>query len=319
MANCNTLFIEFNGNLNITKTKKDSLITSKENLRTKIKNHFAVKHSNYKPTFYTQGSYKMNTQIRTKDDTCDLDDGVYFKTNPDNVTCTTLQRWVKEAVDGTTDSTPSHRKKCVTVDYKAGYNIDLPVFLFDKKTDAHPKLAVKDGDWQQDDPKEFYDYFNQQKDSNGQLVRMVKYLKAWCDFKRQKMPSGLAMSVLAMNNFMPNDRDDVAFKFLLIEIEKILKVNFECVMPTTPKDDLFADYDQTREDNFMNNLSAFIVDAKKAVDDEKNQLKASRLWQKHFGDKYFPDGKDEDDKAPNTNSLASVIGAAKPYYGNRKL
>ena len=69
----------------------------------------------------------------------------------------------------------------------------------------------------------------------------------------------------------------------------------------------------------MNNLAAFIVDAKKAVDDEKNQLKASRLWQKHFGDKYFPDGKDEDDKAPNTNSLASVIGAAKPYYGNRKL
>jgi len=319
MANCNNLFIEFNGNLNITKTKKDSLITSKDNLRTKIKNHFADKHPGYTPTFYMQGSYKMNTQIRTKDDACDLDDGVYFKNNPDNVSCTTLQRWVKEAVDGTTDSTPSHRKKCITVDYKAGYNIDLPVFLFDKGNEDHPRLAVKDGDWWEDDPKEFYDYFNQQKDSKGQLVRMVKYLKAWCDFKRQKMPSGLAMSVLATNNFMSNDRDDVAFKFLLIEIERKLKANFKCVMPTTPKDDLFADYDPTREDNFMNNLAAFIADAKKAVDDEKNQLKASKLWQKHFGDKYFPHGKDEDEKAINTNSLGAVIGAAKPYYDYRKL
>ena len=44
MANCNTLFLEFSGNLNITKTKKDSLITSKENLRTKIKNYFIDKH-----------------------------------------------------------------------------------------------------------------------------------------------------------------------------------------------------------------------------------------------------------------------------------
>lgn len=317
MGNCDNLFREFNGNLDITKTKKDSLITSKENLRTKIKKHFDEKRPNYKPTFYIQGSYKMSTQIRTKDDTCDLDDGVYFEENPDDVTCTTLQRWVKEAVDGVTDTTPSHRKRCITVDYKAGYNIDLPVFLFDKDNDAHPKLAVKDGDWQEDDPKEFYKYFNDQKDTNGQLVRMVKYLKAWCDYKRHKMPSGLAMSVLAMNNFQSNSRDDITFKFLLIEIEKTLKANFECKMPTTPKDDLFADYDQTRKENFMNNIAAFIIDARKAVDEEKNHLKASMLWQKHFGDTYFPDGNDEDEKAINSNSLNAVIGGARPFYDNR--
>lgn len=317
MANCDNLFKEFNGNLTITKSKKDSLITSKDNLRTKIKKHFEEKHPNYKPTFYIQGSYKMGTQIRTKDDTCDLDDGVYFKQNPDNVTCATLQGWVKDAVDGVTDTTPSHRKKCITVDYKAGYNIDLPVFLFNKDNDTHPLLAVKNNDWQEDDPKEFFDHFNKKKDANGQLVRLVKYLKAWCDFKRQKMPSGLAMSVLAMNNFQSNSRDDIALKFLLIEIENKLKASFECKMPTTPKDDLFAAYDQTREDNFMNHLSAFIADARKAVDDEKNQLKASNLWQKHFGDTYFPDGKDEDDKVANASTLGAIIGNARPYHDYR--
>ena len=141
-------------------------------------------------------------------------------------------------------------------------NNDEYVFLYDKDCNNHPKLAVKDGDWQEDDPKEFYDYFNKQKDSKGQLIRLVKYLKAWCDFKRQKMPSGFAMSILAMKNFMPNDRDDVALKYLLIEIERELNVNFKCVTPTTPKDDLFANYDHARKQNFLSNLSTFIADSK---------------------------------------------------------
>ncbi len=313
MSNCNNLFIDFNENLKITDTKKNKLIRSKDNLREKIRKHFEKEHPNYKPTFFIQGSYKMKTIIRTKDDTCDLDDGVYFKNNPDNITSTTLQKWVKEAVTDVTDSNPSHRKKCITVDYTAGYNIDLPVLLFDSDKDTHPKLAVKDNGWQDDDPKEFFDEFNKQKDKNGQLVRLVKYLKAWCDNKRDKMPSGLAMSVLTMDNFQSNDRDDVALKFLLIEIEKTLKANFSCKMPTTPKDDLFGNYDDTRKNNFLDNLASFISDAKKAVDEEENQLKASRLWQKHLGDKYFPDGKDENEKRSDASSFSGIIGTARPY------
>jgi len=317
MSNCNNLFLDFNENLKITDTKKTKLIRSKDNLREKIRKHFEKEHPKYKPTFFIQGSYKMKTIIRTKDDTCDLDDGVYFKSNPDNITSTTLQKWVKDAVTDVTDSIPSHRKKCITVDYTAGYNIDLPVLLFDNDKDTHPKLAVKDNGWQDDDPKEFFDEFNKQKDKSGQLVRLVKYLKAWCDYKRNKMPSGLAMSVLTMDNFQSNDRDDVALKFLLIEIEKTLKAKFSCKMPTTPKDDLFGNYDDTRKDNFLDNLASFIVDAKKAVDDEENQLKASLLWQKHLVYKYFPYGKDENEKRSDASSYSGIIGTARPYNATK--
>jgi len=315
MANCNNLFTEFNENLKITATKKIDLIRSKNNLREKIRKYFKNEHPNYSPTFFIQGSFKMNTIIRTKDDTCDLDDGVYFKSNPDNVTCTTLQKWVRNAVLDVTDATPSHRKKCITVDFTAGYNIDLPILLFDKAKDIHPSLAVKDSDWQIDDPKEFFDCFNKQKDLSGQLVRLVKYLKAWCDYKRNKMPSGLSMTVLTMDSFQPNDRDDVALKFLLIEIEKTLKSKFKCLVPTTPKDDLFENYDESRKNNFLNSLSSFIVDAKEAVNNEKNQLKASKLWQKHLGDIYFPDGKNENEKSTNSSALSGTIAAARPYHG----
>lgn len=311
MANAHNLFQTFNSSLQITQTKKDRLMSSRDNLKNKIETYIKDNHSEYKVDFFIQGSYKMGTMIRTKDDTCDMDYGVYFDSNPDDVTCTTLQTWVKKAVENVTDDV-QHRNKCITVNYKADYNIDLPVYI-QKSTDEHPFLAVKNGDWREDDPKEMIEEFNKAKDNKGQLLKIVRYLKAWCDHKRQKMPSGLAMTILAMKNIQTDDKDDVSMKFTLIEIEKTLKKKFECIVPATPKDDIFADYDETRKKNFMDNLSSFITDAKKAVDEEKNQLKASKLWQKYLGDR-FPDGEDKNEENANAKSVAAVAGTSKPYY-----
>lgn len=310
MANLDTLFRKFDNELNITKTKKDALMRSKNNLRDEIRIHFSKNHPNYLPVFYIQGSYKLKTIIRTKDDTCDLDDGVYFQDNPEKVTSITLQRWVKEAVDETTDATPEHKKKCIRVVFQAGYNIDLPVLVFNEETEDHPNLAVKNADFQQDDPKEFVNEFRRIK--TDQMVRLVKYLKSWCDYKRQDMPSGLVMTVLTMKHFQSNSRDDIALKFLLIEIEKELKKSFRCEMPTTPYDDLFQGYSETKKSNFLNNLSLFIDDAKLAIE-EKNKLKASRYWKKHLGDR-FPDGEDEDEETSSSAKLIPTIGASRPYY-----
>lgn len=310
MADLHKLFLQFDDELNITKTKKENLIISKNNLRKKIRDFFAENHPLYKPKFYIQGSYKLKVIIRTKDDTCDLDDGVYFEENPENVSATTLQGWVKDAVEGTTDALVEHRKKCITVDYKAGYNIDLPVLLFNPKVDYHPNLAVKNTGFQEDDPKEFVKKFNKVK--TEQMVRLIKYLKSWCDFKRQDMPSGLSMTVLAMDNYASNLRDDVALKFLLLEIENTLKLSFKCVMPTTPKDDLFRNYSETKKKNFMDNLSKFVNDAKKAVD-ERNKKTSSLLWKKHLGGR-FPEGKDEDEVLEDSARLLTTIGGSKPYF-----
>jgi hypothetical protein len=313
MANCDNLFRKFNNELQVPKSKRDLITISKDAQRENIKKYFREQHPKYVPSFFIQGSTKMKNRIRTKDDTCDLDDGIYFKDNPDNVMGTTIQGWVKEAVDGTTEATPYHKKKCITVDYKAGYNIDYPVYIFNKDKDAHPKLAVKDKDFKIDDPKEFVDEFNRVKDADGQLVRITRFLKAWCDNRREKMPNGLSMTVLAMKYIQENDRDDVAIKFTLIAIANELKKEFNCSMPTTPYDNLFSDYDEKRKNNFMDNLASFIVDAKIATDEEKNQLKASKLWQKHFGKTYFPDGKDEDEKVSSALFLTGAIGTSKPY------
>lgn len=118
------------------------------------------------------------------------------------------------------------------------------------------------------------------------------------------------MTVLSLKCFQGNERDDVALKYILIEIEKQLKKSFRCLMPTTPKDDLFGNYSETKQKNFMDNLSAFIEDAKQAID-EPDHLKASKLWQKHLGDR-FPLGEDKSDDT--AKSFTKTIGTSKPYY-----
>lgn len=312
MANCHDLFQEYHEDICIGKTKKERMINSKNGLRTRIRKWFKENHPDYEPKFFIQGSHKMKSGIRTKDDICDLDDGVYFFREPD-VTATTLQGWVWDAVNGYTGSTPEHRKKCIRSIFSGDYEIDHPVYY--KVNGKVYQLAVKDNGFEDSDPKEMIDWFNKKKDKDGQLVRNVMYLKGWCDNKRNKMPSGLAMTILAANakdKIVLNSRDDITLKDILKEIKKALNIKFECIVPAAPSDDLFADYDSTRKNNFLNSLNDFIDDAESALREE-NQLKASKLWKKHLGDR-FPEGKDEK-QATSRAGAAAASGAAtsKPW------
>jgi hypothetical protein len=292
MSNCHNLFQIFNSDLNISKSKKKRLMTSRDNLRNIIHKYFKEEHSEYTPYFAGQGSYSLGTMIRTKDNTCDLDNGVYFFPKPIE-TGTTLQRWVKEAVKDASSSIPEHRKRCVRINYVADYHIDLPVYYkaSKDKDEEHPYLAVKNEDWSESDPREFNRWFKDIKDDNGQLVRIVRYLKAWGDTRSFKMPSGITMTVLAANNTSYTDRDDISLKETLENIQSALNSNWTCVMPTTPGDDLLDNF-KGDKDKFLEALGKIIDDATKALV-EANQLKASKKWIKHLGS-YFPEGEDKD-------------------------
>jgi hypothetical protein len=311
MANCQNLFGEFNTEISLTSNKKTKMTTSKDGLRTRIRKYFKEHHSEYIPKFYIQGSYKMKTGIRTKDDICDLDDGVYFFRTPD-VTATTLQNWVWDAVNGYTSTTPEHRKKCIRNVFTGDYEIDIPVYY--KENGKEYQLAVKNNGWEDSDPKALIDWFNKNKDADGKINKAIKELKAWCDHKRNRMPSGLAMTILAINaknKIVLNDRDDILLTDILREIKKILAQKFECIVPVTPKDDLFADYDETRKTNFLNNLDSFLSDAEAALK-EQNHLKASRLWQKNLGTR-FPDGEVKNEQSNSDAATTSGAALSKPW------
>lgn len=308
MSNCNNLFQTFNGNLNITSSKRDKLMISRDNLREMIREYFRENHPEYMPKFRGQGSYSLGTMIRTKEDTCDLDNGIYFFPQP-KVTATTLQNWVFDAVEHATSEKPQHRSKCIRVIYKGDYHIDLPVYYKESETNdaENPHIAIKDKGWAKSDPREFKLWFKTQRDEEGQLVRVVRYLKAWCDKCNKKMPNGLTMTVLACRNIKNNERDDICLRDTLMSIMNSMAADWSCVMPTTPQDDLLENYSGDKE-YFLESIRLFIEDATIAIEVESNQLVASRLWKRHLGD-YFPNGQDRDvDKqASALTSVASII------------
>ena len=309
MANCHELFKTYHGEISITADKKSKMSTSKTKLRERVRKHFLEEHPEYVPIFFIQGSGKMKTGIRTKDDICDLDDGVYFLREPD-VTATTLQGWVWDAVNGYTSTTPEHRSKCIRNIFANDYEIDMPVYY--KIDNQDYQLAVKNKGWESSDPKAVVEWFNTNKDKDGKTVRNVMYLKGWCDEKRNKikMPNGLAMTILCINaqkKIVLNDRDDITMRDILREVKKALDANFSCFVPAVPGDDLFADFDKTRRDNFMSALKSFLDDAEEAVL-EDNQKRASNLWRKHLG-KRFPEGADTNENAKAFASTAAA-GAA---------
>ena len=293
MANCHNLFTSFNDDeLTLTPTKESRMRSSREELRKKITKYFAENHPKYKPKFYIQGSYKMRTVIRTEEDTCDLDDGVYFFPKPDE-TATTMQQWVLDAVKDATSTPAEHHSKCIRVIYKGDYHIDLPVYYRDaSQSDDSPFLAVKGEGWTKSDPKKFWEWYQREKNSKPQVVSLIRYHKAWADRKPKslKMPKGVALTVLCTRHRILDDRDDKAMYETLRSIRDRLKQSFICLMPVTPYDDLLAGFTYSQQKDFLAELDSFIEDAKSAID-EPNQQKASQLWRKHLGSR-FPLGED---------------------------
>lgn len=309
MAKCHDLFIAFNSNLHLTNTKRTNLMGSKDVLRTRIENWFKKNQPSYIPKFWIQGSYKMKSVIRTKDDTCDLDDGIYFLREPD-VTPSTLQGWVFQAVSGHTDYQPSRRNKCVRVVFAGDYHIDYPIYK--RADDNAPWLCINGGKWddEQSDPKAFVRWYGGRK--TDQLTRIVRYLKSWGDTVRHNMLSGLTMTLLAEDNLYRHEQDDEALLQTLKNIRSLLKGNWTAVMPTTPKDDVISSHDRSFRNRFFERLDAFINDAQDAVA-EKSELRASKLWRKHLGDR-FPLGRvPEDDHRNSSLKEIAERGTFAPY------
>ena len=308
MANCHNLFQEYHIDISIGSKKNERMKNSKEGLRKRIKTWFKENHPDYVPYFYIQGSYKMKNGIRTTEDICDLDDGIYFFREPD-VSASTLKEWVRQAVDGYTITPPENRKKCVRSIFADDYEIDHPVYY---KIDGQEyKIAVKDFGFEDSDSKTVVDWFVSKKDKGGRLIRSIKYLKGWADKQNFKMPSGLALTIFATNakeKIVLNERDDITARDILKEIKKALNNKFECIVPAVPNDDLLENY--PNKEKFLQMLEKFITDADTAIR-ETNQKEASKLWRKHLGDR-FPLGDDKEEKN-SLSSAAAAAGAATSY------
>jgi hypothetical protein len=332
MANCNNQFIDFNSNISLTDDLKSKLKKSRKKLRDRVRDDFKENHkTEIKPQFSSQGSSEMKTGInpipRTIDEDgegktitkYDTDDGIYFIGLVDNrKTVQTYHNWIRDAVDGYTSIPPVDKNTCVRTLFSDGHHIDQPIYFIDAEDDKHPWLAHKKNGWISSDPKEFYKWFNNEASKNEQLRRLVKYLKAWCDFQNyednsKKMPTGFVITIWVTNNFSSDSRDDVALKNTLNNIYNQLSINFSCLRPTTPKEEDVMD-DYSYENYFMDKLKTFLDTSIQAIN-ETNQKNACYKWQKHFGSRFScANAKDEDEGAKSYSSPAVITSNAKSAF-----
>lgn len=317
MANNHEQFIAFDKEITATETRLETLRNNRDALRSKIRKYFNDNWPDKEgPHFYWQGSFAMSTLLNPiKDDNglgaYDMDDGIYFLGEEDEKeSIEWYHKEILKAVENHTQQGAKDNKPCVTVYYADGHHIDLPVYFW-SNDDIHPKLAHRSG-WLDSDPREFTFWFRT-RDGHPQLRRMVRYLKAWAayitDKKDKKMPTGCILTMLAVEHYVADRRDDIAFKDLLVRMYNTLSKEdgFHCYRPTFPeKEDLFASYSQTRKNDFLSELKSFKEDAERAINC-KNPHDACLKWQKHFGNRLScSTAKDEDEDAQKMKNYGII-------------
>lgn len=291
MADLNKLFVEFNDKITLSPSKKEKLKTGRDTLRKKIKDEFSDKDTN-KLKFCGQGSYMMKTTINPIDGEYDLDDGVYIQGYSDTEmdewpSTSTVHSWIKNAVDGHTSTPPIDKNTCVRVIYVNDYHIDLPSYII---KDDVAYLSHKNDGWVISDPKAFTEWFvGKVTDKGEQLRSLVKYLKAWKEYKDIDL-KGIAVTILVGENYYSYDnRDDLSLLGTLTNIIETLEEDFKCVKPVAPNEDIFDGYSETKKNSILSGLKNLRDNLKKAIDKE-DEKEASDIMRKYFGDR-FPQGK----------------------------
>ncbi len=323
MAQCNDLFIEFDGKIKLKSEKKETLRTSRNALRKKIQNYFENTLKVTKPNFWGQGSYMMNTTIEPIEGEYDIDDGVYLKhlaskKEEEWPVASTVHNWILKAVDGHTSTPPVNKNTCVRVIYKDDYHIDFPIYIKGDNAE-HPKLAHKTKGWIDSDPKALTNWFNSEVTSKGeQLKRIVRYFKAWKDNKKgdDKFPSGMVFTILATNHFVEGyeEDDDSAFIAIAKEIYDNLNDSFSLTRPVFPDEELLDDWSETAKTNFLSKLSTLVTNGQKAL--EKDKLSdAADIWIKIFGDRFPAYTETEEDRMNKGYALQTSTPAILGNHG----
>lgn len=287
MAEMHSAFIKFNDLIKLSSAKQSELSTSRDAVRETVRNSLSGYNRNAK--FCMQGSIAMATTVSPiNGDEYDLDDGIYLCDYEDTSeaewpSASTVHDWVKDAVKDQVSTTVIDKNTCVRIPYKHGYHIDMPIYIMKGGT-AH--LAHKSLGWIRSDAKKFKSWFSDKcKPNDGQLRRIVRYLKRWKDFHEIDL-KGIELTILAASNFSgAKGRDDDALRYTVGDIIKSLDLSFRCDKPVEPFENLFEGFSQTKKDSVMGALRKLLSNlesAHKTTGEEEASIKL----RDSFGDSF---------------------------------
>lgn len=306
MADLTKHFLKFNKKISLTASDVKFLRAARNKVVTRIKNHFSDYLNQPTPKFIGQGSFSMKTIVKPHSGAYDIDVGVYLqgqsRYRADWPKPETVSNWLKKALKNHTSIKPIDKKTCLRIIYKPKqrgsaiyYHVDLPIYIEYENLWGNKKTRIgQNGEkcWEEkSDPKGFTSWVTKacqrNKIDKSQFIRIVKYLKAWKDNhkKKGKMPNGMLLTVLAGENFIHNERDDISFYKTIKNISRQLNASHYIEKPVEPHNDLgdYLTHEQWKK--FKKKLDILIEDMKQAIN--SNDIKDSiAMLSKQFDDRF---------------------------------
>lgn len=300
--------------VSLPKSEQDAMRDRRNANRTRLRNGLADASKPAPLEFVKQGSYAMKTMTRDPDNDYDIDDGVYFRkedlVGDRGAEMTSLQarQMVRDAVDdGKFKKPPEVRSNCVRVYYEKGYHVDLPVYRRVTTSTVfgdvvHYELAASSG-WKRSDARDVSDWYEDErtKSADGiQLRRINRDLKKYArsrDSWRSGILSGFGISVLTVERFRHNEREDRALYDTMVEIKGRLNWDLQVKHPVTPGDYITSGSDDARARCFRDKLTEAIDNLQPLFDADCTRERALRCWDKVFATTFFSERLEEEKRA----------------------
>ncbi len=289
-SNCHELLQQFNDEISIHHEKVTNLKRAYEAIKSKVRNYFQSRTNLPIPDFFIQGSYKMKTLVENRNTKSDVDLAVIFPCEP-RVRLETLQNHIKNALWNHTTKGIVMKERCVRLTYVKDFHIDLPIYYKDE--DGQIYFGSKGDLWEPSDPKAFVEWFKFNTMGKPQLVRLIRYLKAWADHTKiksgKKFPSGLVLTLWTIKYYQHANRDDVALFKTSTAILKYLNDNFKfqwsAKMPVVPKDNTLSRLTNSQKSGFYGEFKTAVSIMAGAVSSER-QSSAISKWKRVFGGRF---------------------------------
>jgi hypothetical protein len=285
-----------------------------------------------------QGSYAMGTgnkPINDEED-YDIDAALLFEISIADFTPIQVKQLVFDALSSQF-RTVEWKKACIRVQYveegMPKFHVDFACYADaneDEKTylaKGMPTSSKENKKWEEADPKKLKGIINEKyedESESGQFKREIHYMKRWKDYQFSSIngkPTGIALTALAYNGFIPFTKDP----FSWAENIDDLKATFEFVqyilnqfnvftgrisvsLPVPPGNDLFEKMTDQQCQNFKD-LLIKLRDALRDAMNETDPHEACKILRKQFGSD-FPVPPKEDTGQSRSKGIAGTSESA---------
>ena len=335
MYDLNKEIIKFhNTEISLSPSQRNEMRNRRNANRNRLKKGLKDNNDPAASRHVSQGSYAMHTMVQDKDNDYDIDDGAVFDKEDLKgkqgayLSPLDVRKMVRNAVDdGSFKTSPEVKTNCVRVHYDAGYHVDIPVY----RELEDESLELASSCWKGSSPSEVTEWYNdsvieQSPDTtNGrQMRRDTKLLKNFSKSRsswKKKTPSGLVISVLIDERYVPDERDDKSLYYTMVAIRNRLNLNPQVWHPVRTMEELTNGYDDAKTKFFREKLDKAISNLDILFDPECTRLDALKAWDKVFDHQFFKNLIEEEEKKENNNSQASsivipTVVATKPWLND---